>query len=122
MAILDPTGLTGSYDIIYAYGFQDLTISKSFRFQMIDLGIIVCRSDDPYILVPDLANPDPGGVYQFSGPGVTGNQADGFFYDPGDPDAPEGENQIELVYRHPRLYGWLHQSQRREHQPMVNIH
>jgi len=73
---------------------------------MIDIGIIeipglpdvVCKSDDPYILVPDLANPDPGDVYQFSGPGVTGNQADGFYYDPGDPDAPEGENQIELEY------------------------
>jgi PKD repeat protein len=106
MAILDPAGLTGSYDIVYTYSFQDLTIPKYFRFQMIDMGIIeipglpdvVCKSDDPYVLVPDLANPDPGDVYQFSGPGVTGNQADGFYYDPGDPGAPEGENQIELVY------------------------
>ena len=39
MAILDPAGLMGSYDIVYTYGFQDLTIPKYFRFQMIDMAV-----------------------------------------------------------------------------------
>lgn len=107
MAILDPAGLTGgSYDIIYAYEFQGLTVTETNRFQVYDFGTIeipglpdaVCKSDDPYSLIPELSDPDPAGVYQFNGPGVSGSQEEGYFYDPGDPDAPAGLNQITLEY------------------------
>ena len=106
MAELVPAGLTGAYDIIYSYGFQDLFITTSYRFVVNDLGVIdipglpnvVCKSDDPYPLVPGLAENDPGATYTFSGPGVSGNQADGYFYDPADPNAPVGKNEITMVY------------------------
>ncbi len=105
-AILDPAGLAGPYDIIYTYKFQTVTVTKTSRFTVNDPGIIeipglpeqVCKSDDPYPLVPNLAENDPGAVFEFSGPGVHGNQVDGFFYDPGDPEAPAGPNEILLVY------------------------
>ncbi|MCK5136027.1 MAG: T9SS type A sorting domain-containing protein [Bacteroidales bacterium] len=106
MADFDPDGLSGAYDIIYTYGFQELTVTSSYRFVVNDLGTIkildlpdaVCKNDDPYPLVPELSENDPGAIYTFSGPGVSGNQADGFFYDPGDPDAPVGKNEITMVY------------------------
>ena len=105
-AILDPTGLAGPYDIIYSYEFQSLTVNLSYRFEVTDLGLkgmtglpdVVCQNDDPYHLMPDLVETDPGAVYLFSGPGVSGNQADGYYYDPGALDAPQGENQITLEY------------------------
>ncbi len=105
-ATLDPTGLVGSYDIIYTYEFQDLTVNISHRFQVSDLGLLgitdlpdnVCKNDEPYLLVPELVDIDPGAVYEFSGPGVSGSQDDGFYYDPGAPGAPVGENQIVLDY------------------------
>ena len=56
----------------------------------------VCKNDAPYPLVP--SPPDPGAVYQFSGLGVTGNQASGFLYDPASPDVPVGEVEITLDY------------------------
>lgn len=56
----------------------------------------VCKNDAPYALVP--SPPDPGAVFFFSGLGVSGNQADGFFYDPASPDAPVGEVEITLDY------------------------
>jgi len=56
----------------------------------------VCKNDPPYPLVP--APPDPGAVYTFSGLGVTGNQADGFFYNPASPDVPVGSVEITLDY------------------------
>jgi hypothetical protein len=56
----------------------------------------VCKNDAPYPLVP--SPPDPGAVYQFSGLGVTGNQATGFFYDPASSEVPVGEVEITLDY------------------------
>ena len=56
----------------------------------------VCKNDSPYSLVP--SPPDPGAVYTFSGLGVSGNQADGFFYDPASPDVPVGDVEITLDY------------------------
>ncbi|MEN8229261.1 MAG: PKD domain-containing protein, partial [Bacteroidota bacterium] len=105
-AILDPAGLTGPYDIIYTYEFQDLTISNSFRFTVNNMGSVgisglpevVCKNDDPYHLMPEVVENDPGAVYQFSGPGVSGSQEEGYYYNPGDPDAPVGKNQISLDY------------------------
>jgi len=106
MAELVPDGLTGAYDIFYTYGFQGLSVTTSCRFLVNDLGIIeipglpdaVCKSDDPYPLIPGLAENDPGATYTFSGPGVSGNQADGYYYDPGDPGAPVGKNEITMEY------------------------
>ena len=106
MALLDPTGLVGLYDIIYTYEFQGLVVNTSLRFQVNDLGItgivdlpdVVCKNHEPYPLVPELEINDPGAVYSFSGPGVSGNQTDGFFYDPGDPGAPPGANRIDMEY------------------------
>jgi hypothetical protein len=56
----------------------------------------VCKNDAPYPLVP--SPPDPGAVYAFSGLGVSGNQADGFFYDPASADVPVGSVEISLDY------------------------
>jgi hypothetical protein len=56
----------------------------------------VCKNDAPYALVP--APPDPGAVYQFSGLGVSGNQASGYYYDPASPDVPVGDSEIRLDY------------------------
>lgn len=105
-AILDPAGLTGPYDIAYTYETRGLSVTHTRRITVNDLGPInipglpdaVCKNDDPYPLVPELEEDDPGATYLFSGPGVSGDQSDGFFYNPGDPDAPVGENQIELKY------------------------
>ncbi len=105
-AMLDPTGLVGLYDIIYTYRFQDLIVNIPHRFRVSDLGLLgiidlpgdVCKNDESHLLVPELVEIDPGAVFEFSGPGVSGNQDSGFYYDPGDPDAPVGENQITLNY------------------------
>lgn len=105
-ATLDPTGLVGLYDIIYTYSFQDLIVELQHRFQVSDLGLLgitdlpgeVCKNDEPYLLVPELVEVDTGAIFEFSGPGVSGNQDNGFYYDPGDPDAPAGENLITLNY------------------------
>lgn len=56
----------------------------------------VCKNDAPYPLVPSPS--DPGAVYTFSGPGVTGSQASGFYYDPSSSDVPVGTSQINLDY------------------------
>ena len=56
----------------------------------------VCKNDAPYPLVP--APLDPGAVYQFSGLGVTGDQASGYFYNPASADVPVGSVQITLDY------------------------
>lgn len=105
-ATLAPAGLQGSYDIIYGYGLEGLDLTKTFRFAVNSLAEItvpglsenVCSSDDPYPLVPDLAEGDPEAVYTFTGPGVIGNQEEGYFYDPGSPDAVMGSSEILLKY------------------------
>lgn len=106
LATLNITGLKGAYDIIYTYQFQKLVADASRRFVINDLGEIgivdlpaaVCKNDDPYLLVPELSLNDPGAIYFFSGQGVTGNQEDGFYYNPAADDAPLGKNEINLSY------------------------
>lgn len=106
LAILDPSGLSGDYEINYSYSLEGLTVTASYPFRVSDLGQIditdlpdsVCSSDDPYLLIPDLALEDPGAVYKFNGPGVTGNQADGYYFDPGGSDTILGTIEIELDY------------------------
>ncbi len=58
----------------------------------------VCKSDDPYLLLPEVDIPDPGAIYIFNGVGVSGNQEDGYYYNPGSPDIPRGETAINLDY------------------------
>jgi PKD repeat protein len=106
LAFLNPSGLSGDYEIEYSYSIEGLTVTASFPFRVGDLGQVaitglpdtVCSSDDPYPLIPDLAGEDPGAVYKFGGPGVTGNQADGYFFDPGGSDTILGDIEIELEY------------------------
>jgi PKD repeat protein len=106
LAILDPSGLEGMYDIEYTYGMGGLSLSETYRFQVNNLESItvpdlpetVCSSDEPYLLIPDQSTGDPGAIYQFSGPGVSGNQAEGFYFDPGSPDVTLGELEIRLEY------------------------
>jgi hypothetical protein len=66
------------------------------QIEIEDLPESVCKNDAPYPLVP--IPPDPGAVYQFSGPGVTGNQTDGYFYNPASTDVPVGTIEIRLDY------------------------
>lgn len=104
-ATLAPSGLQGSFDIVYSYGLEGLDLTQTFRFAVNSLNEITvpglpenaCSSDDPYPLVPDLATGDTGAVYTFSGPGVIGDQEEGYFYDPGSPDAV-GSSEILLNY------------------------
>ncbi len=105
-ALLDPAGLAGSYDLIYTYAFRGLEVTFSVSFVVMEPGVTgilnlpdqVCKDDDPYLLLPDVTEGDPGATFSFSGPGVSGNQETGYYYDPGDPDAPVGENKITLEY------------------------
>ncbi|MEN8229262.1 MAG: T9SS type A sorting domain-containing protein [Bacteroidota bacterium] len=105
-AILDPVGLTGAYDIVYSYGMDEVTVKSTFRFHVNDLGSIeilnlpdtVCKNDNPYPLVPDLIDNDPSATYSFSGPGLSGNQVEGYFYNPSSPDVLQEEIEITLDY------------------------
>jgi type VI protein secretion system component Hcp len=106
-AILDATGLSGGYDIIYRYVIDAVTLTAS-NFLLIDeIGALeitsnlpsrVCKNDPPYLLTGNLDGIDPLATCAFSGPGVSGDQAYGFFYDPSSPDAPVGDNQITYSY------------------------
>ncbi|MGW8314077.1 MAG: PKD domain-containing protein, partial [Bacteroidales bacterium] len=105
-ATLNPAGLQGSFDIVYSYGLEGLDLTRTFRFAVNSLNEItvpglpenVCSSDDPYPLVPDLAEEDNEAVYTFTGPGVIGDQEEGYFFDPGSPDAVMGSSEILLNY------------------------
>lgn len=105
-AVLDPAGLSGAYDIIYTYGMEQAFVKSTLRFHANDLGSLeisnfpdtVCLNDNPFLLVPELFSSDPGATYSFSGLGVSGNQDDGYYYDPASPDVSEGDNEITLDY------------------------
>ena len=105
-AILDPVGLTGAYDIVYSYGMDEVSVISTFRFHVNDLGSIefidlpdtVCKNDDPYPLVPELIINDPTATYSITGPGVSGSQVEGYYYDPASQDVALGEIEIILDY------------------------
>jgi hypothetical protein len=105
-ATLLTDGLSGEYEIVYTYGMGGLEVEASTGFIALDAGVTgiqnlpetVCKSDDPYPLIPEVDTPDPGATYSFSGPGVSGNQTDGFVFDPGDPDVPVDQVEIVLDY------------------------
>lgn len=99
-------GLTGTYEIVYTYGIESIEIKASTEFTVYEVGILgirnlpdtICKNDRLYPLVPDLSEEDPFASYTFSGPGVSGNQTDGFVLDPGDPNVLPGLNEIILDY------------------------
>jgi PKD repeat protein len=105
-AILDPTGLDGEYRVQYSWVVDLITLSVSSNFtvtllddiEIQDLPEIVCKNDAPYPLVPVPSLTDPGATYTFSGPGVSGSQASGYYYDPASTLVPEGWVQISLWY------------------------
>ncbi|MEA3461877.1 MAG: PKD domain-containing protein, partial [Bacteroidota bacterium] len=105
-AILDPVGLEGDYRVDYSYLLGEVTInvSSDFTVTLLDnieiqgLPEIVCKNDPPYPLVPVPSLTDPGATYTFSGPGVSGNQASGYFYNPASQQVAEGWIQISLYY------------------------
>ncbi|MEN8202010.1 MAG: PKD domain-containing protein [Bacteroidota bacterium] len=105
-AVLNPDGLAGSYEVVYTYGVNEFELSAALAIELSELGTVgisglpskVCQSDEPYLLLPEPGIEDPSPVYVFSGPGVVGTQDEGFYFDPGSPDAAEGKNTIELDY------------------------
>jgi len=105
-AILDPIGLSGAYDVIYTYELDGVSGSSTFRFHVNDLGQIeitdlpdtVCKNDNPYPLIPELIDNDPAATFSFSGPGVSGSQASGYFFDPASASVPVGESEITMDY------------------------
>jgi hypothetical protein len=105
-AILDPAGLDGDYYVVYSIVVDEVTISVSGDFtvtllddiEIQDLPETVCKNDPPYPLVPVPSLTDPGAVYYFSGPGVSGTQASGYYYNPASSYVPQGWSQINLLY------------------------
>ncbi len=105
-AILDPVGLDGEYRVQYSYMVGPITYSVLSTFTVTLLDVIeiqglpetVCKNDDPYPLVPVPSLSDPGAIYIFSGPGISGNQSTGYLYSPASSAVSEGWNQINLWY------------------------
>jgi len=105
-ADLSLEGLIGTYEIVYTYGMESIEVKASTEFTIYEVGLVgiqnlpdtVCKNDLPYPLVPEVSIEDPDATYTFSGPGVFGNQADGFFFDPADPGVTPGTNEIVLNY------------------------
>ncbi len=105
-AMFNPAGLSGTYDVLYGYRLEQVKVTVSLRILVNDLGEIVisglpdtvCMNDEPYLMVPDLSGDDPGATYVFNGPGVTGSQDGGFFYNPAEEEVTPGTVEIELEY------------------------
>ncbi|MEN8202069.1 MAG: hypothetical protein ABFS28_05685 [Bacteroidota bacterium] len=105
-AVLSLIGLTGAYEIVYTYGVEDIEIKATTEINIYELGVqgilnlpdTICKNDRTYPLVPEVSIDDPDATYSFSGPGVSGSQADGFYLDPSHPDVPVGQNEIVLDY------------------------
>jgi hypothetical protein len=99
-------GLKGAFEIVYTCGMETLEISASTGFTVDHIGSIgirdlpdsLCKNDDPCPLFPDIGFEDPFPTFTFSGPGVSGNQWDGFFLDPGDQGVTPGPSEIHLEY------------------------
>ncbi|MEN8156676.1 MAG: T9SS type A sorting domain-containing protein [Bacteroidota bacterium] len=91
LAIFNASGLSGIYEIEYTYQYDVLTVTDTVEIVVHDLESLtikglpdtVCSEDDLYHLLPGGIDDDPEAIYTFSGTGVSGNQADGFWFDPG---------------------------------------
>lgn len=106
MALLNPAGLAGGYQVRYSYfnGVVTITVSYNFTVTLLDnieiqnLPETVCKNDPPYRLIPLPSLSDPGAIFTFSGPGVSGNQSAGYYYNPASSSVAEGWIQISLNY------------------------
>jgi len=105
-AILLPAGLDGAYRVVYSFLVGQITSSVSSNFTVTLLEDIeiqglsdsVCKNDLPYLLIPVPSLSDPGATFTFSGPGVSGNQSTGYYYNPASSQVSEGWVQISLFY------------------------
>jgi len=105
-ADLSLNGLSGNYEVVYTYGMESIEIEASTEFTIYDIGVIgirnlpdtICKNGPDYPLIPEVSIEDPGASYEFSGQGVSGKQADGYYFDPGDPGVSVGQNEIVLNY------------------------
>ncbi len=105
-AILMTTGLKGTYRIEFNSAFYELEISAStlitaYEAPQLEIGgapDTACSENDPFPLFPVIDPPDPNPDYSFSGPGVTGNPSDGYFFDPAADEIVPGPNQITGQY------------------------
>lgn len=104
-AIFIPTGLKGGYDIIYEYTVDNVALRASTLVRVDIIGTLeispdlpdrVCKNDDPYLLKGNMDGADPLATWSFSGPGVSGNMAQGFYYNPADTAVDVGT--VEIVY------------------------
>lgn len=106
LATLLTSGLAGDYEIVYSYGIGGLNVKATSTFTALvggASGIVnmpenVCKNDEPYPLLPEVIGEDPEATFTFSGVGVSGNQSDGFFFDPGNQEVPEDKVDIALEY------------------------
>ncbi len=106
MASFNPSGLIGTYELVYTYEYDVLTITSTQRINVNDLESltisgfpeIVCTGDEPYLLTPGNIEDDPDAVYTISGTGITGNQPDGYYFNPGMESVPLGPGTIQMDY------------------------
>ncbi|MFH0757643.1 MAG: PKD domain-containing protein, partial [Bacteroidota bacterium] len=106
VAAFHPAGLTGTYELVYTYEIEGLTITGTWQVNVNDIESLtiegfpdlVCNGDNPYLLTPGNISYDPGSVYSISGPGISGNQYAGYYFDPGDESALTGDSKITMEY------------------------
>ena len=106
MALFDPSGLSGAYDVAYTYSFEGLSVTLVLPIVVEDLGSLgiagvpdtVCKNDEPYRIMPVMDGSDPGATYFIGGEGVTGDQQGGFYYDPSLPEVPVGPVTLTMEY------------------------
>lgn len=93
--LLEYTAYTGctvlTEDSVMNYELPVVTGIKNFPDS-------VCRNDAPYLLLPDVAVADPLASYAFSGPGISGSQASGYYFNPSSGDLSSGFSSIQLYY------------------------
>lgn len=104
-AELFPSGLSGNYGVIYFYEIDMAVMADTCLFTVdvtsVDLPGLpetVCKNDGRYALKPETVPSDPGAVFFISGPGVTGNQQDGYFFNPANEEVPADTISIRLDY------------------------
>jgi PKD repeat protein len=105
-AFFSSSGLSGTYDLIYTYSFDVLTVTATQRIHVNNLASvtidgfpdIICSEDEPYLLTPGNIPDDSEAVYIINGPGVSGSQAAGFYFDPAAPFGQLDSVQIVMDY------------------------
>lgn len=106
MALLNPAGLDGDYRVQYSWevGPETRSVSGYFTVTLLDdieiqnLPDIFCKNDSPFQLIPVPSLSDPGAIFSFTGPGVSGNQSAGYYYNPASSSVAEGWVSISLSY------------------------